>query len=235
MSILPLWKSAAYRKCAAPTSPMARPSYMAPSPAAKPTSAVVDSIPKGVCMCVPTVGFQPLIQPVVEAKMNTDGAVVVPSVTEKSLELPVPMIGWLMLNTCPVGAPPGMATLKGAVTGLPLTAPRYSSLTPPPLEETQNAPALGAREMPQGFFRVGSRSCASPGRSDTRLVWRKFADSRRRSSSVSMLSRGRADLRAVVRLRGLPPRSHFAMKRGTDIRSLLVEERNRLARTPDAR
>src|SRR5262245_11130487 len=158
---------------------------MAPLAAWKPTSAVVDSIPKGVCMGVPTPGFQPVIAPVREAKMNTAAPVFVPSVTEKAVELPVPMTGWLMLNTWPVGLPPGMVTLKGALIGLPLTSPRYSSLTPPPLDETQNAPALGAREIPQAFFRVGSWTRANPARSDTRLTWWKFEDIRDRSSSAS--------------------------------------------------
>src|SRR5262245_21403037 len=115
-------------------------------------------------MGAPTVGFQPTIVPSRVAKRNTAAAVFTPSVTEKALELPVPMTGWLMLNTWPVGLPPGMVTLKGAVSGLPLTSPRYSSLTPPPLDETQNAPELGARDMPQGFFRVGSWSWANPAR-----------------------------------------------------------------------
>src|SRR4051794_5655291 len=144
---------------------------MAPSVAWKPTNAVVDSGPNGVCAGSPTPGFQPTIAPPLVAKRNTDAAVFVPSVTEKSVELPVPMIDWLMLNTWPVGLPPGMVTWKGALIGLPLTSPRYSSLTPPPWDETQNAPELGAREMPQALCRVGSRSRASPGRSDTRLAW----------------------------------------------------------------
>src|SRR5262245_48047202 len=149
---------------------------MAPSVAWKPTSAVPESIPKGVWMGAPTVGFQPVIAPVREAKRNTAAAVVVPSVTEKAVEFPLLMTGWFGLNTWPVGDPPGMVTLKGALSGLPLRSPRYSSLTPPPWDETQNAPPLGLREMPQAFFRVGSRTRANPGRSDTRLVWRKFAD-----------------------------------------------------------
>src|SRR5262249_6700523 len=122
-------------------------------------------------MGAPTPGFQPKISPVREAKMNTAGAVFVPSVTEKSVELPLAMIGWFGLNTWPVGGPPGMVTLRGALIGLPLRPPRYSPLTPPPADETQNAPPLGLREMPQALCRVESRSRASPGRSDTRLVW----------------------------------------------------------------
>src|SRR5215467_12273838 len=135
---------------------------MAPSAAWKPTSAVPESIPKGVWIGAPTPGFQPVIAPVLEAKMNTDGAVFVPSVTEKSFELPLDMIGWFGLNTWPVGLPFGVITLKGALIGLPLRSPRYSSLRPAPLDETQNAPPLGLREMPHGFFRVGSVSWANP-------------------------------------------------------------------------
>src|SRR5262249_37171699 len=100
-------------------------------------------------MGVPTPGCQPVIAPVLEAKMNTAAAVLVPSVTEKSFELPVPMSGWLMLNTWPVGDPPGIVTLNGWKIALPWTSPRYSSLRPLPLDETQNAPLLGAAEMPQ--------------------------------------------------------------------------------------
>src|SRR5262245_13715745 len=103
--------------------------------------------------------------------MNTDAAVFVPSVTEKSVELPLDMIGWFGLNTWPVGVAPGMVTLRGALIGLPLRSPRYNSLTPPPADETQNAPPLGLREMPQALCRVGSTSRANPCRSDTRLVW----------------------------------------------------------------
>src|SRR5262245_63525631 len=102
--------------------------------------------------------------------MNTDAPVFVPSVTEKSAELPVPMIGWLMLNTCPVGLPPGMFTLKGWKIALPLTSPRYSSLRPLPLDDTQNAPAFGAAEMPQALMRDGSKLSATPTWSETRLI-----------------------------------------------------------------
>src|SRR5262249_38599330 len=107
-------------------------------------------------MGAPTPGFQPVIAPGLVAKRNTDAPVLVPSVTEKSVELPVPMSGWLTLNTWPVGLPPGMVTLNGWVSGLPFTSPRYSSLRPRPLDDTQNAPELGAAEMPQALTRVGS-------------------------------------------------------------------------------
>src|SRR5262249_20647917 len=112
------------------------------------------------------------------------------------------------LNTWPVGNPPGMVTLNGALIGLALRSPRYSSLRPTPLDETQKAPPLGLREIPQGFFSVGSSSRANPGRSDARLVWSKFADIRERSSSASSASRDRIGFRAGACLRR-PPRSHF--------------------------
>src|SRR5258705_8179188 len=171
---------------------------MAPSVAWKPTSAVVDSGPNGVWDGVPTPGFQPVIAPVKDAKRNTDAPVLVPSVTEKAVELPVPMSGWLMLNTWPVGLPPGMVTLKGCWIALPLTSPRYSSLRPLPLDDTQNAPEVGAAEMPQALIRVGSRFNATPTWSDTRFVcWNRLAaDSSERSSSASSASRQRAGFRA---------------------------------------
>src|SRR5262245_46786948 len=106
--------------------------------------------PRGIC--APTVGAQPTIRPVRVAKMNTDAAVFVPSVTEKSLELPLAMTAWFGLNTWPVGEPPGMLTLNGWPIGLPLMSPMYSSLMPlVPSDETQNAPPLGLREMPVGL------------------------------------------------------------------------------------
>src|SRR5262245_30904187 len=177
-------------------------------------------------MGAPTPGCHPVIAPVFDAKRNTAAAVFVPSVTEKSAELPVPMIGWLMLNTWPVGLPPGMVTLNGWVIGLPLTSPRYSSLRPPPLDDTQNAPALGAAEMPQALIRVGSSFRATPAWSDTRLIcWnRVVADGTLRSSRDCTASRGRSGFRTVIRLRRPPPRSHFDNEPSADISKLLVEE-----------
>src|SRR5262245_24690608 len=121
---------------------------MAPSVAMNPTSAVFDGpVAPGT---TPTAGFHPVISPASEAKMNTEALVLVPSVTEKSVVLPVP------LKTCPVGAPPGTATLNGWPSALPLTSPGYTSLRSPPLDDTQKAPPVGLREMPQAFTRVGS-------------------------------------------------------------------------------
>src|SRR5262249_49038474 len=117
-------------------------------------------------------GVAPGLARGVDAKMNTDAPVFLPSVTVKSVELPVPMIGWLMLNTWPVGDPPGMVTLKSCRIALPLTSPRYRGLRPVPLADTQNAPDAGAAEMPQALVRVGSWLWAAPAWSDTRFVCR---------------------------------------------------------------
>ena len=54
---------------------------------------------------VGTVGFQAVMWPVSEAKMNRAGALRPPAETMKVSLDP--------LNTCPVGAPPGMATVSG--------------------------------------------------------------------------------------------------------------------------
>src|SRR6478672_4223319 len=129
---------------------------MAPSVAWKPTSAVSDG---GFCpAATPTLGFHPVTAPDSEAKMKKDLPLLVPSVMTKSL---VP------LNTCPVGAPPGMSTLNGALSALPETSPVYTSLRSPPLEETQND--CGPTATPQPLTRVGSVTSATPGWSDTRL------------------------------------------------------------------
>src|SRR5438874_12870397 len=114
---------------------------MAPSVAVNPGSAVLDGgLAPGA---TPTWGFHPVTWPASDAKMKTAGLVLVPSVTEKSVVLPV------LLNTCPVGAPPGMATLNGWLIGLPLTSPVYTSLRSAPLEETQKD--WGPTAMPQAL------------------------------------------------------------------------------------
>src|SRR2546423_578836 len=139
---------------------------------------------------MPTVGFHPVIAPASEAKMNTAGLLAVPSVTIKSVVLPVP------LNTCPVGESPGMVTLKGWVIGLPLTSPPYTSLRPPPLDETQKPPPLGLREMPQAFVKVGSVVGAIPGWSEIRSVARNTVLGLHRCSrdSIDGMHRGRRAL-----------------------------------------
>src|SRR5262245_47589091 len=113
---------------------------MAPSAAWNPTSAVRDG--PGMLGTAPTPGFHPVIAPVFVAKRNTGAPLRAPSVTAKSVALPVP------LNTWPVGAPPGIATLNGWLIALPLTSPPYNSLRPVPPADTQNVPTFGARAMP---------------------------------------------------------------------------------------
>src|SRR5262245_51021214 len=111
-------------------------------------------------------GFQPVMWPVVEAKRKMDRALAAPDDTTKS-------VGPAVLNTWPVGAPPGSVTVSGAFrNGLPPTSPVYRAATPVPLAETQNAPVVGLREMPQPLTSSGSWISAAPAWSDTRLVCR---------------------------------------------------------------
>src|SRR5260370_37191996 len=102
-------------------------------------------------MGVPTPGFQPVMVPLSVAKRNTDAPVCMPSVTEKSVELPVPMFGWLMLNTWPVGDPPGIITLNGWFIALPFTSPRHSSLSPPLVDGPHDAPECTAAGTPRAM------------------------------------------------------------------------------------
>src|SRR5262245_43121449 len=126
---------------------------------------------------VPTPGFHPVTAPVLEAKRNTAGPVFVPSVTEKSVELPLDMIDWNGLNTVPAGFPPGMLTSNRWLIGLPARSPRYRGLRPVPLSDSQNAPPLGLSEMPHGLTRFGSKTWATPIWSDTRLgCWNWLGD-----------------------------------------------------------
>src|SRR5258708_17784960 len=82
------------------------------------------------------------------------------------------------LKSVPVGVPPsrlagvGMFTTSGEIEIPMLPAPgtEYSVDTPAPLSEIQKGlPELS--EMPHGLTRWGSCTAATPGRSDTRLVW----------------------------------------------------------------
>src|SRR4051812_37251846 len=107
---------------------------MAPSVAANPTSATRD----GGGLDGGTAGFQPVIRPASDAKMNALGRVTPPAVTAKSV---------VLLNTCPVGAPPGMVTLNGWVSGLPLASLPYTSLRSVPLAEIQTAPLVPLRAI----------------------------------------------------------------------------------------
>src|SRR5262245_33278141 len=76
-----------------------------------------------------TVGVHPVIEPEFEAKMKNAGALAPPALTTKSD---------VLLNTCPVGAPPGIVTSNGFFTsGDPFTSPEYTSLMPPPSDDTQ--------------------------------------------------------------------------------------------------
>src|SRR3954470_22618217 len=113
---------------------------MAPSVAANPTSATRD----GGGMVGGTAGFQPVIMPASDAKMKALGRVTPPAVTANSV---------VVLNTWPVGAPPGMVTLNGWVSVLPLTSPPYTSLRSVPLADTQKAPPAAFSEMPQALTR----------------------------------------------------------------------------------
>src|SRR4029077_10826056 len=75
------------------------------------------------------------------------------------------------LNTCPVGAPPGVDTTSGTIdTGLRPRAPLYSVETSVPLSDTHSG-VLGPCDIPQAFTRFGSVIAACPGWSETRLVW----------------------------------------------------------------
>src|SRR5262245_26808260 len=98
---------------------------MAPSVAQNPTSATVDRGGGG------TPGFQPKTSPVSDAKRNRAGAEAPPAETAKSA------VG---LKTWPVGFPCGRVTLNAWLSGVTPTSPMYSSLRPPPLDDTQNAP-----------------------------------------------------------------------------------------------
>src|SRR5262245_25658631 len=134
---------------------------MAPSVAWKPAWAKREILngPPGA----PAPGNHPVIAPALDAKRNTAGPVFVPSVTEKSVELPLDMIDWNGLNTVPVGFPPGIVTSKRWLMGLPLRSPKYRGLRPVPLSDSQNAPPLGLSEIPHGLTRFASVISATPG------------------------------------------------------------------------
>src|SRR4029450_7213103 len=109
-----------------------------------------------------TPGFQPVTSPASESNRNNAGPLAAPERTTN------PGVG---LNTCPVGAPPGMFTTSGALLmGLPLTKPGELVALSVPFSATQ-AGVAGPAARPQGLTRSGSVSWARPGRSETRLVW----------------------------------------------------------------
>src|SRR5947208_8042729 len=65
----------------------------------------------------------------------------------------------LLLNTCPVGAPPGMVTSSEVLTGVaPLTPPAYTVAVLVPLFATQSGPASGDSARPQALTSFGSTS-----------------------------------------------------------------------------
>ncbi len=73
------------------------------------------------------------------------------------------------LKTIPVGAPPGMPTTSGRVTGMLLrTPPEYSVETSVPLSDT-HAGVAGPKARPHGLTRLGSVMRATPSMSETRL------------------------------------------------------------------
>src|SRR5438093_421794 len=72
------------------------------------------------------------------------------------------------LKTCPVGtgADGGIDTTRAVI----LPTPSYSVPFAVPASDTQNG-EVAENDTPQGFFRLGSVTRASPGISDTRLTW----------------------------------------------------------------
>src|SRR3954468_11504716 len=107
-SIRWFWKSVAKRTLPEALLPMASPLKTAPGTVA-PVWAFVDGAGGG------TLGFQPVIRPASDAKINVAGPDAVPLLTTKSV------VG---LNPAPVGAPPGMWTASGETwIGLPPTSP----------------------------------------------------------------------------------------------------------------
>src|SRR5262249_10149257 len=106
---------------------------MAPSVAWKPAWANREMLngPPGVT----APGDRPRIAPLLDAKRNRAAPVFVPSVTEKSVELPFDMVDWNGLNTVPVGFPPGIDTSKRWLIGLPPRSPKYKGLRPVPLSD----------------------------------------------------------------------------------------------------
>ena len=117
----------------------------------------------------PALGFQPTMLPVIEAQMNAAG--------HEATEHGVMAKSVVVLPTTPVGSPPGTVTRDRPgffTSGLPDTSPRKSDELLGPLLETQNGlvPPVPPNAMPQGFTSKGSWMNASPGMSDTKLVWR---------------------------------------------------------------
>src|SRR6478672_4836690 len=84
-------------------------------------------------------------------------------------------VGSKVLNACPVGVPTAAAPADGGAgmvttSGRALPAPSYSVVTPAALSDTQIG-LPGPTEVPQGLRRFGSVCAASPGMSETRLLF----------------------------------------------------------------
>src|ERR1700751_2022071 len=136
-----------------------------------PAASVAVELSTAMTACaLSTFGFQPAIVPSSVAKRKKAGPGAPFFEITKSGEL-----GSNVLNACPVGAPTaplaaeggaGIATTRGC--GLP--EPSYSVVTPAWLSDTQIG-LPGPTDVPHGFFRFGSVCAASPGISETRLVW----------------------------------------------------------------
>src|SRR6266576_7224335 len=113
-------------------------------------------------------GFHPVMFPVIEEKRKRarhGGEAQAPGRVKSVIEL-------VVLATVPVGSPPGMVTkgMPGWLTnGLPLTSPRKRPEVLVPLLETQKG-LDAVFEIPHGLTSSGSRTGATPGESETKLV-----------------------------------------------------------------
>src|SRR5688572_7689860 len=113
-------------------------------------------------------GSQPVMLPVMEAKRKLaphGAAAHGPGRTNSVATL---------LATVPVGSPPGMVTVCGfglRTTGAPPTSPRMSCVVLVPLLATQKG-LVAVSDSPHGLTSRGSRTGATPGESEMRLVWR---------------------------------------------------------------
>ena len=123
------------------------------------------STPPGVARTtavVPALPFHAEIVPLRLAKMKFDAVPL-------TVKVPAPAL----LNTWPVGpcgplAVVGMLTTRACGAAIPLVT-RYRVDVLVAWFEIQNG-LVALNDMPQGFLRFGSVTCASPGTSDTRLV-----------------------------------------------------------------
>src|SRR5437773_8941291 len=101
-----------------------------------------------------TVGLHAVMSPPSLAKMNS----ALPPPDEPLGGMMNPLV---LLNTCPVGAPPGMVTSSGFLVGVaPLTPPAYTVAVFVPLLATQSGPPVGDSARPQALTSLGSTSGA---------------------------------------------------------------------------